>query len=188
MTYNAPSTFGFDIGSMYSDPSLDFGKKSGGGMVIDPFTAVLGVANIGAGLFTGSQAAKAQQEATAASIANQVAAANFAAQQQVNAQNLQAAQGLLGMQFGELIAKPAELERQKEAKLFEAGELGRLKRAGASEDWRRAMDRATSGPAKEAARFANRQALKERLAQSQGAMAGMFGPIAPINVDAMFAG
>jgi len=165
-----------------------FGPKKGGGMIIDPFTAVLGVAGIGASLFGGQSAAKAQQEATAASIANQVAAANFGAQQQTNARALQAAQGLLGMQFGELIAAPRELERQKEAEKFKFGELRGMQRAGESEDWRRAMDRAMSGPAKEAARFANRQALKERLAASQGAMAGMFGPIAPINVDAMFAG
>jgi len=178
MTYNAPSTFGFDIGSMYSDPSLDLGKKSGGGMVIDPFTAVLGVANIGASLFTGSQAAKAQKEATAASIANQVAASNFAAQQQVNAQALQAAQGLLGMQFGELIAKPAEFERQKEAQKFKFGELRDLQRAGESEDFRRQMARLNDPNLREAARFQSRLQGKQQAFANRAQLRGMFGPVA----------
>lgn len=147
-------------------------------MFIDPFTAVLGAANIGASLFGGQSAAQAQKEATAASIANQVTAGNLAAQQQVNAKALQAAQGLLGMQFGELIAAPREFERQKEAKLFEAGELGRLQRAGASEDWRRAMDRATSGPAKEAARFASKLQGQQQSFANRAVMRGMFGPVA----------
>lgn len=147
-------------------------------MVIDPFTAVLGVAGIGASLFGGQSAAKAQQEATAASIANQVAASNFAAQQQVNARALQAAQGLLGMQFGELIAAPRELERQKEAEKFKFGELRGMQRAGESEDWRRAMDRATSGPAKEAARFASKLQGQQQSFANRAVMRGMFGPVA----------
>lgn len=155
---------------------------------MDPFTAALGLGSMATSLFGGQSAARAQQEATAASIANQVAASNFAAQQQVNAQALQAAQGLLGMQFGELVAKPLEFERQKEAQRFQFGDISALKRAGESEDWRRAMDRATSGPAKEAARFANRQQLKQTLAQQMAAGRAMFGPIAPIDVEAMFAG
>lgn len=181
--------FGIDTAGAFSGTAKNLsgigalGKAAkGGGMFIDPFSAIMGVAGIGTSLFGASQAQQAQQDA----LAQQVAGANFAAQQQTNARALQTAQGLLGMQFGELIAAPRELERQKEAQLFQYGPLAGIRRAGESEDWRRAMDRATSGPSKEAARFANRQALKQSLAQAQGAMRGMFGPIAPIDVESMF--
>lgn len=186
------SGFGTDTTGAFSGVADNLSGKSalgvskGGGM--GPLAFGLGLANIGAGLFGGMSSAQAQKEATNAAIANQVAAANFSAQQQANAQALQAATGMLGMQFGEYVAAPAEFRRQKEAALFKAGPLRALERAGETKDWQRAMDRAVSGPAKEAARFANRQALKQKLAESQGAMVGMFGPIAPINVDAMFIG
>lgn len=142
------------------------------------FGDLVGLAGVGAGLFGGQSAAQAQKEATAASIANQVAASNFAAQQQVNAKALQAAQGLLGMQFGELIAAPREFARQQEAEKFKLGELGGMQRAGASEDWRRAMDRATSGPAKEAARFASKLQGQQQSFANRAVMRGMFGPVA----------
>ena len=156
----------------------------GAAKFMDPFSAVLGVAGIGASLFGASQAQQAQADALKA----QVAGANFAAQQQADARAMQMAQGLLGMQFGEFIAAPRELERQKEAQKFQLGELAGMQRAGRQEDWKRAMAQATSGPGKEAMRQANREQLKAALAQQVGAGRVMFGPIAPISVDQMFAG
>ena len=160
-----------------------FGPKKGGGMVIDPFTAVLGVANIGASLFGGQSAARAQREATNASIANQVAAANFGAQQQANARALQAAQGLMGMQFGELIAAPRELERQKEAQKFKFGELRDLQRAGESEDFRRQMARLNDPNLREAGRFQSRLQGQQQAFANRAQLRGMFGPVAE---DMMF--
>jgi hypothetical protein len=160
-----------------------FGPKKGGGMVIDPFTAVLGAANIGASLFGGMSSAKAQQQATNASIANQVAASNFAAQQQVNAKALQAAQGLLGMQFGELIAAPREFERQKEAQKFKFGELRDLQRAGESEDFRRQMARLNDPNLREAGRFQSRLQGQQQAFANRAQLRGMFGPVAE---DMMF--
>lgn len=156
----------------------------GGGFSMDPFSIGLGVAGIGASLFGASQAQQAQADAIKA----QVAGANFAAQQQVDARAMQMAQGLLGMQFGEFIAAPRELERQKEAQKFQFGELAGMQRAGRQEDWKRAMAQATSGLGKEAQRQANREQLKAALAQQIGQGRAMFGPIAPISVDQMFAG
>ena len=155
-----------------------FGPKKGGGMVIDPFTAVLGAANIGASLFGGMSSAQAQKEATAASLANQVAAANFGAQQQANARALQAAQGLLGMQFGELIAAPRELERQKEAQKFKFGELRDLQRAGESEDFRRQMARLNDPNLREAARFQSRLQGQQQAFVERAKLSGIFGPAA----------
>lgn len=154
------------------------------GMVIDPLTAVLGVGSIASSIFGGISGQQAQN----AAIEAQVAGANFAAQQQADARAAQMAQGLLGMQFGEFIAAPRELERQKEAQKFQFGELAGMQRAGREEDWRRAMAQATSGAGKEAMREANRARLKDALAQQMGAGRAMFGPIAPISVDQMFAG
>ena len=150
------------------------GVSKGGGML----TAALGLANIGASLFGGMSSAQAQREATAASIANQVAAANFGAQQQANARALQAAQGLMGMQFGEMIAAPRELERQKEAQKFKFGELRDLARAGESEDFRRQMERLNDPNLREAARFQSGLQAKQQSFANRAQLRGMFGPVA----------
>ena len=142
------------------------------------FGDLVGLAGVGAGLFGGMSSAQAQKEATAASIANQVAASNFAAQQQVNAKALQAAQGLLGMQFGELIAAPRELERQKEAQKFKFGELRDLQRAGESEDFRRQMARLNAPELKQAARFKSRMEGQQAAFANRAQLRGMFGPVA----------
>ncbi len=141
---------------------------------MDPFSIGLGVAGLGASIFGGISQSQAQADAIKA----QVAGANFAAQQQANAKALQMAQVLLGMQFGEFIAAPRELERQKEAKKFEFGELGALQRAGRQEDMRRQASFATSALGRDAARQAT--AFQERLerAKARGAYSGLFGPIA----------
>jgi len=142
------------------------------------FGDLVGLAGVGAGLFGGQSAAQAQKEATAASIANQVAASNFAAQQQVNAKALQAAQGLLGMQFGELIAAPREFERQKEAQKFKFGELRDLQRAGESEDFRRQMARLNDPNLREAGRFQSRLQGQQQAFANRAQLRGMFGPVA----------
>lgn len=150
----------------------------------DLITGALGAGGLISSIFGGQSAAQAQADAIKA----QVAGANFAAQQQVDAAANKRAQELLGMQFGEFIAAPRELERQKEAQKFQFGELAGMQRAGRQEDWKRAMAQATSGLGKEAQRQANREQLKTALAQQMGAGAAMFGRIAPISVDQMFAG
>ena len=142
------------------------------------FGDLVGLAGVGAGLFGGQSAAQAQKEATAASIANQVGASNFAAQQQVNAKALQAAQGLLGMQFGELIAAPREFERQKEAQKFKFGELRDLQRAGESEDFRRQLARLNAPEAREAARFQSRLQGQQQAFADRAKWSGIFGPAA----------
>ena len=147
------------------------------------FGDLVGLAGVGAGLFGGQSAAQAQKEATAASIANQVGASNFAAQQQVNAKALQAAQGLLGMQFGELIAAPREFERQKEAQKFKFGELRDLQRAGESEDFRRQMARLNAPEAREAARFQSRLQGQQQAFADRAKWSGIFGSALP---DMMF--
>ena len=142
------------------------------------FGDLVAAAGVGAGFFGGKSSEQALQEGTDKSIANQVAATNFSAQLKTNAQSLQAAMGLLPMQFGELVAAPRELERQKEAEKFKYGDLRGIQRAGESEDWRRAMDRATSGPAKEAARFASKLQGQQQSFANRAVMRGMFGPVA----------
>jgi hypothetical protein len=169
----ATQGFGGGLGNLSSG--------AGGGFSMDPITG--GLLSLGGSIFGGLFGQSAANKALEA----QVAGANFAAQLAQNQKSLEAAYGLMGPFLQEQFA-PRQLERQKEAQRFQFGELGALQRAGREEDFRRAMSQQLSPEAKELRREQNRQALKQALAQQQGAMRGMFGPIAPINVDTMFTG
>jgi hypothetical protein len=140
----------------------------------DVVTGLLGLGSIGTSIFGGQSAAQAQADALRA----QVEGANFSAQLQTNAAANKRAQELLGMQFGEFVAAPRELERQKEAQKFQFGELGALQRAGRQEDMRRQASFATSALGRDTARQA--AMFQERLerAKARGAYSGLFGPIA----------
>jgi len=150
-------------------------------MAIDPFFGSL--IGAGASLFGGLMGQSAADKA----LQSQVAGANFAAQLAQNQKSLEAAYGLMGPFLQEQFA-PRQLERQKEAQKFQFGELAGMQRAGRMEDWKRTMSQATSGLGKEAMRQANREQLKAALVQQIGAGRALFGPIAPISVDQMFAG
>lgn len=150
-------------------------------MAIDPFFGSL--IETGASLFGGLMGQSAADKA----LQSQVAGANFAAQLAQNQKSLEAAYGLMGPFLQEQFA-PRQLERQKEAQKFQFGELAGMQRAGRMEDWKRTMSQATSGLGKEAMRQANREQLKAALVQQIGAGRALFGPIAPISVDQMFAG
>lgn len=176
-----PNTSWANVSEPISSAGFSGAPLGGKSFSMDPFSIGLGIANLGASIFGGINSANAQRDAAA----QQVAAAEFAAQQQLNARNAQLAQNLLGMQFGELIAAPRELERQKEAFRFQYGPGADLRRASESEDWRRQMARASSGEAKDIARF---QSLLNARAQSfanRAQQRGMFGPNLE---DAMFMG
>jgi len=140
----------------------------------DLITGALGLGNLAAGIFGGQSAAQAQADAIKA----QVAGANFAAQQQVNAAANKRAQELLGAQFAEFFSAPRELERQKEAQKFQFGELGALQRAGRQEDMRRQASFMTSGLGRDAARQAAMFQSRLEQAKARGAYSGLFGPIA----------
>ena len=75
--------------------------------------------------------------------------------------------------------------RQQRARRQELGEFGDMKRAQANEGLRFGRDFAMSGRSQELADMTSRRKMKEELASRLAAGRGMFGPIAPVNVDSM---
>ena len=161
--------------------------KSGGGMVpFDPVTLGLGVANIGAGLFTAGRANKTRQD-----IANaQMAAAGDQLRWQTALARETAKGGLAGdianRVFGSTVAPDLEFGRQREAAMIAAGPLGERQLALGIEGKRREMGLQGSAEAKKLRQESRRAELKQALAERQGQMAGMFGRIAPVDVSTLF--
>jgi len=160
---------------------------SGGGMVpFDPVTLGLGVANIGAGLFT---AGRTNQ--TRASIANaQMAAAADQLKWQTMLARESAKAGMasdIGNRvFGSTVAPDLEFGRQREAAMFAAGPLGERQLALDVERGRREVGLKGSAEAKKLRQEERRAQMKQALAERQGQMAGMFGRIAPVDVSTLF--
>lgn len=140
-------------------------------MAIDPFFGTALTA--GAGLLGGLLG----QGATDKAIQSQVAGANYAAQLAANQKSLEAAYGVSPVLFGNLFA-PGQLERQKQAKRFEFGELGDLQSARRFQDIGRQAAFETSGLGRDAARQAAMFQERIERAKARGALSGIFGPIA----------
>ena len=185
-----PTNFGLGEGSSIADaylatdrPSFG-GSSSGGGM--DPFTAGLGIANLGASIFGGIA-----QRNTQANIANaQMAAAADALKNRViegrNLAKFQEASNIANRVFGATTGADLEFDRQRKAALFTQGPLRELKLAGDMAERRAILGLAGSEEAKALSRRQNKAALKRSLAERQGSMMGMFGRIAPVDVDSLF--
>jgi hypothetical protein len=160
--------------------------KSGGGMAFDPVTLGLGIANIGAGLFTAGQANRTRQQVANAQMA--AAADQLKWQTQLARES---AYGGLASDIGNRVfsattAPDLEFGRQREAAMFAAGPLGERQLALDVERGRRELGLKGSAEAKKLRQEERRAQLKQALAERQGQMAGMFGRIAPIDVSTMF--
>jgi hypothetical protein len=187
-----PFSNGFSDSSSFGDAislgeSAGFGKSNlgGGGMAFDPVTAVLGAANIGASIFGGIGTEKAQRRAAQ----DQAAAARYAADAQAQTGRDVAKANLGQTMFGALFGsreKDLDIGRQFEVAMLQAGPLGDAFRESKRRDMQAEFGFKTSAPFKEAQQRANREALKQSLAQRQGQMMGMFGRIAPQNVGTLF--
>jgi hypothetical protein len=160
--------------------------KFGGGMAFDPVTLGLGVANIGAGLFTAgrtnrvrSNIANAQMAAAADQLRWQTALARDTAKAGM-------ASDIGNRVFGSTVAPDLELGRQREAAMFAAGPLGERQLALDVERGRREMGLKGSAESKKLRQEQRRAELKQALAERQGQMAGMFGRIAPVDVSTLF--
>lgn len=155
-------------------------------MAFDPLTLGLGAFNIGASLFGANQAAKTQ-----ANIAN---AQMAAAADQLKWQTMlgrETAKGQAGQEMAGRIAQGTwmpdlELGRQMFARGEELREFAPVQMALNTEGIRRGFDVSASAAAREQSQRENREALKRSLAEKEGAMAGMFGRIAPRDVGTMF--
>jgi hypothetical protein len=166
--------------------SVTTGKGGKGGMAFDPLTAGLGLASAGIGALTGMGAARTQ-----ASIAQAQLNAASDAQKWNILQGRDIAKFGEGGNIGARVSQGTYLpdldfERQKEAAMFEAGPLAERRLAVETDRMRRGFGLANSAEAKEISQRENRNALKRSLAERQGQMIGMFGRIAPINVDTLF--
>jgi hypothetical protein len=187
-----PFSNGFSDSSSFGDAislgeSAGFGKSNlgGGGFGMDPLTLGLGVANIGASLFGGINTSNAQRRAAE----QQAAAAKYAADAQAQAGRDVAKANLGQTMFGALFGsreKDLDIGRQFEVAMLQAGPLGDAFRESKRRDMQAEFGFKTSAPFKEAQQRANREALKQSLAQRQGQMMGMFGRIAPQNVGTLF--
>lgn len=159
---------------------------SGGGGMFDPVTLGLGVANIGAGLFTAGQANKTRRDIASA----QMAAAADQLQWQTALARESAKGGMAtdiaNRVFGSTTAPDLEFGRQRAASMFAAGPLGERQLALNVEGKRREFGLQGSAEAKELRQEQRRAELKQALAERQGQMAGMFGRIAPVDVSTLF--
>ena len=153
---------------------------------MEPLTAGLGFANLGASIFGGMAARRTQ-----ANIANaQLAAAADQLKNQVemtrDLSKFQLGDNIASRVFGATTGADLDYDRQRKAALFTQGPLRELQLAGDMAAGRAALGLQGSEEAKSIARRANKQKLKDTLAQKQGSMMGMFGRIAPVDVDSLF--
>ena len=152
---------------------------------MDPLSAGLGIANLGASIFGGMGA-----RATQANIAN---AKMAAAADRLKNEVMLAREGA---KFGEgskiagdlrqIASDELAFGRQKRGALFEQGPLRELKLAGDFAQARAQLGLSGSEEAKELSRRENKKRLQQTLAQKQGDMMGMYGRIAPVNVESLF--
>jgi len=178
-----------DIGFAYGSSSGDLSggaNKVGGGMAFDPVTLGLGVANIGAGLFTAGRASQTRRDIAAAQMAAAGDQLKWQTQLARESQKAGFAQDIANRVFGSTVAPDLELGRQREAAMFAAGPLGERQLALDVERGRREMGLKGSAEAKKLRQEQRRAELKQALAERQGQMAGMFGRIAPVDVSTLF--
>jgi hypothetical protein len=187
-----PFSNGFSDSSSFKDAislggSAGFGKSNlgGGGFGMDPLTLGLGVAGIGTSLFGGLSASNEQRRTAD----KQLALAKYAADAQAQAGRDVAKANLGQTMWSGLFGsreKDLDIGRQFEVAMLQAGPLGDAFREKKRRDMEMEFGFRTSAPFREAEQRANREALKQSLAQRQGQMMGMFGRIAPQNVGTLF--
>ena len=153
---------------------------------MDPLTAGLGIANLGASIFGGMA-----QRRTQANIANaQLAAAADQLKNQIemtrDMTKFQEASNINNLVFSAGTGADLAYDRQRKAALFTQGPLRELKLAGDMAERRAFLGLQGSEEAKALSRRQNKESLKRTLADKQGAMMGMFGRIAPVNVENLF--
>ena len=182
---------GMSPGEFYQQDLGDYnplsGSSEGGASTgMEPLTAGLGIANLGASIFGGMA-----QRRTQANIANaQLAAAADQLKNQIemtrDMTKFQEASNIANRVFAAGTGADLAYDRQRKAALFTQGPLRELKLAGDMAERRAFLGLQGSEEAKALSRRQNKEALKRTLADRQGAMMGMFGRIAPVNVENLF--
>jgi hypothetical protein len=162
------------------------GSANKGGGMFDPLTAGLGLASAGIGAIAGIGANRTQASIAQAQMA---AAADQMKWNILHGRDM--AKFGEGGNIGARVAQGTwmpdiEFGRQKEAALFDTGPLAERRMALETEGRRRGFGLANSAESREISQRENRDALKRTLADRQGQMMGMFGRIAPVDVNTLF--
>jgi len=177
---------GFDIPGAYTGKYGNLGGElfKGGkkGMAFDPLTLGLGAVSSGFNFLSGMN-----QAATSANGAQAQLAAQNAAIEEGRAQT-KAALGSTIFQkaFDATTGEDLAFGRGLREAMFKTGPLAERQRAQEMEGRRGLVGLEGSAASQEARQKANREALKQSLAERQAGMAGMFGPIAARDVGTFF--
>lgn len=177
---------GFDIAGAYTGKHGNLGGElfKGGkkGMALDPLTLGLGAVSSGFNFLSGMN-----QAATSANIAQ----AQLAAQNAAIVEGRSQAKGALGSSiwnkvFDATTGEDLAFGRGLREAMFKTGPLAERQRSQEMEGRRGLVGLEGSAAAQELRQKANRDALKQSLAERQAGMAGMFGPIAARDVGTFF--
>lgn len=161
-------------------------KQGGGGMVIDPVTAVLGGLNTAAGFISGMRQADVAEDMGRAQIETQLALG--ARKEGFERDKMMANMGLNLANTNAFYGwgADAQLAREKDAALFRTGPLAEREMNLRNREKIFNQDLANSMSAREFEQRQHKMKLEQSLAQRMGASAAIFGRTAPINVDLMF--
>lgn len=150
---------------------------------------VTGLFGVGTSMFGAN---KAEEDARRSdNTAKQIAQGQFDAQRAGILESRELAKGNLGFGMFDKIFSAgtgADLDfgRQRNAAMFQRSTLDPMQLANQRDDFRARLGMEGSLEAKELSQRRNRDALKQTLAEKQGAMIGMFGRIAPVDTSTLF--
>lgn len=161
-------------------------QKQGGGMVIDPVTAVLGGLNTAASFISGMRQADVAEDMGRAQIEAQLALG--ARKEGFERDKMMANMGLNLANTNAFYGwgADAQLAREKDALFYSKGRPAEREMNLRNREKIFNQDLANSMSAREFEQRQHKMKLEQSLAQRMGASAAIFGRTAPINVDLMF--
>jgi len=181
------SGFGAGTQGAFKDITSFLPAKQGGNMLLAPLAAPLitGLFSAGTSMFGANQAQQAAKRSE--KLAKENAFLNFfqagLGRQAADAANTNQLAFAIGDRNFSNTLSDLDFERQKAGALFTEDILKPKAFANQRDDLRARIGIEGSSAARELRQEANREALKRSIAEKQGAMRGMFGPIAPIDVS-----
>ena len=185
------SGFGADTQGQFKDITSFLPAKQGGNMLLAPLAAPLitGLFSAGSSMFGANKAEEAARRSDNTS--KQIAQAQLDAQRAGILESRELAKGNLGFGMFDKVFSAgtgADLDfgRNKTAALFQRSTLDPMDTANKLAAARGEIGLRGSSETKALEQAANRESLKQRLAEKQGQMMGMFGRIAPVDTSTLF--
>ena len=184
-------SFGADTQGAFKDITSFLPAKQGGNMLLAPLAAPLitGLFSAGSSLFGANKASQAARESDNTS--KQIAQAQLDAQRAGILESRELAKGNLGFGIFDKVFSAgtgAELDfgRGERAARLQRTTLDPMDFANKLAASRGEIGLRGSSEVKALEQAANRDRLKQTLAEKQGAMIGMFGRIAPVDTSTLF--